>query len=377
MSAKPQDALPSGRLMSIDALRGFDMFWIIGGRELLLAVFGLFYATRPEWLSYHTSHPDWIGFSAWDMIMPLFLFIVGTAMPFSFAKRIEEGQPAWAIYRKILLRVVILWVLGMVVQGNLLKYDLAQLRLFSNTLQAIAVGYLIAALAMLHLRIVGQVLVTAGLLLAYWLVLAFIPMPGQAPGLLESKANLALYIDDQILGRFRDGTTYTWILSGLAFGATVLLGVLGGHLLRSARNPWLKVLFLLMAGGGCLGLGWAWGHWFPIIKHLFTSSMVLWAAGWSYLLLALFYLVIDVLGLRRWAFFFTVIGMNAILAYVVSHVWSFRQLSAAVVGNLAKRIAEQGSVYAPWAELLSAVSAVALLWLILWQLYRTRTFLRV
>ncbi len=363
--------LPRGRVMSIDALRGFDMFWICGGREVFLALLTLFVHPLPEWLVDQMKHREWVGFTAWDLIMPLFLFIVGTAMPFSFAKRLEKGQSKAAIYRKVVIRCLILWVLGMAVQGNLLKYNWSELRLYSNTLQAIAAGYLIASVVMLNLRPWGQLLVTAGLLVSYWLILTFVPAPGQPAGMLEPQANLALYIDQVVLGaHFRDGTTYAWILASLAFGGTVLLGVMSGHVLASAQSPAKKFFWLVLAGLACLGAGWGWGLWFPIIKHLFTSSMVLWACGWSFLLLALFYLVIDVWGLRRWALFFVVIGMNAIAVYVATHVYRFSQISDVLVGKLVPQLGRYGNA-------VSSLTTFAIIWLILYYMYRKRTFIRV
>lgn len=382
--SQPVPGIPRGRVMSIDALRGFDMFWISGGREVFLTVLalcdywlvqlGLAIPPLPDWLKSQMAHRDWEGFSAWDLIMPLFLFIVGTAMPFSFAKRLEAGQSKRAMYGKVVLRCLILWVLGMAVQGNLLKYDWSQLRLYSNTLQAIAAGYLIASVVMLNMRPIWQLVTTAGLLLAYWLILTFVPAPGQPAGILEPEANLALYIDQVIMGEhFRDGTTYAWILASLAFGGTVLLGVMSGHILASAQANWKKFLWLMLAGLACLGLGWAWSYEFPIIKHLFTSSMVLWACGWSFLLLALFFLVIDVWGLRRWSIFFVVIGMNAIAVYVATHVFNsaFRQVSNALVGNLIPYLPK------PYGAALSAATTFAVVWLILYYMYRKRTFIRV
>ena len=187
-----------------------------------------------------------------------------------------------------------------------------------------------------------------------------------------------------ILGRFRDGTTYTWILSGMGFGAMVLLGVFSGHLLRGRMTPWKKVGWLSAIGIVCLGLGWAWSrNWMgslrcPINKHLFTSSMVLWAGGWSYLLLAVFYLAIDVLGFRKWTFFFVVIGSNAILAYMSVRLINFRQIGNAFVGGVARDLAtaQSGSLRAI-GEALGPLAAFALLWLILLYLYRKGTFVRI
>ena len=154
-------SLPAADAFSrFDALCGFDMFWIAGGGPVFVALVGLLLYPFPDYwrepitgfIQTQMKHVPWEGFSAWDLIMPLFLFIVGTAMPFSIGRRIEAGQSKAAIYRKVFIRVAILWILGMVSQGNLLTADPALFRFFSNTLQAIAVGYLAASVALLHLR---------------------------------------------------------------------------------------------------------------------------------------------------------------------------------------------------------------------------------
>ncbi len=362
------------RVAALDALRGFDMFWIVGGRELVVAIAGLFAASTPAWLDYQLKHPDWIGFSGWDLIMPLFLFVVGAAMPFSFARHLSGTQSKRGLYIKIIRRTVLLFVLGMAVQGHLLDFDLATLHLFCNTLQAIAAGYLIAGILLLNTGILGQMIVTALLLVGYWLLLMFVPPPGHPAGILEPHANLPLAVDEFILRSFRDGTTYTWILSSLTFAATVLLGVFAGHLLRSAKSAGFKFAALITLGLACLAGGWVWSEWlgFPIIKHIWTSSMVLWAAGWSYLLLALFYLMIDIAGWRRWAFPFIVIGMNAITIYVTYHLFPFVFVGASkvLVGGLAKHLGAAG-------PLAIQFSVVFLVWLLLYHLYRQRIFLRL
>ena len=385
MTANPPLVSTGQRVASIDALRGFDMFWIIGGQQVVIALLHLFVAPTPPWLKTQMDHMHWEGFSAWDLIMPLFLFIVGAAMPYSFARRMEAGANKWALYRKVLLRTLILFVLGMAAQGHLLAADLSQLHIYSNTLQAIACGYLIASIAMFHLRVFTQILLTVLLLVGYWLLMVLVPVPGYSGGLWEEHMNLAMYIDKAVLGSFRDGTPYTWLLSGMAFGATVLLGVAAGHLLRTAMAPGKKVAALLAMGLVCLGLGWAWSQepWLdgwrcPIIKHLFTSSMVLWAAGWSYLLLALFYLVIDVLGFRKWSFFFIVIGSNAILAYMGVHLIDFARIADGFVGGVAHNLmaSHSGLLLAMGAGLVHW-AAFAIVWLILLYLYRKGTFVRV
>jgi predicted acyltransferase len=360
-----------GRLMSLDALRGFDMFWIVGGHAIVL---GLGKGLNNGWFSRHVlpqiQHVPWEGFTAWDLIMPLFLFMVGTAMPFSFAKRLAQGQSRGRLFLHVVYRVAILWILGMIAQGRLLEYDLSQLRLYSNTLQAIAAGYLIASILLLTLRLRWQLAVTAGLLLAYWGLLALVPVPGHGAGQLTPEGNLAIYIDKLILGRFQDGTTYTWILSSMVFGATVIMGAFAGQLLRSEGAQWRKVIVLLGSGLACVLIGWAWSFVFPIIKHIWTSSMVLFAGGWSLLLLCLFYLVIDVLRVRFWALFFVVIGTNAIAAYMVTRVFDFRHVSDIFIHGLAKWTG-------PWHGFVQAVGAFAVLWLILLLLYRKRIFIKI
>lgn len=364
------------RVVSIDALRGFDMFWIVGGRYVVLGIVALFVSPLPEWFKYQMDHPDWIGFSAWDMIMPLFLFIVGAAMPFSFARRAEQGQSTAQIHRKILFRTVTLFVFGMAAQGHLLDFDLSTLHVFCNTLQAIAVGYLVSALLLVHTRLGWQIGITAALLLAFWALLSLVPPPGQAAVNLEQpEQNIAAYVDKAILGQFDDGTTYTWILSSLGFAGTVMLGVFAGKLLRTGLCHWSKVGLLVLIGLACLGAGWLWSRHLPIIKHIWTSSMVLWAAGWSYLLLALFYLLIDAIGLRFWAFPFVVLGMNAIFVYMVNSVLGFRRFSDPIVGGLARNVGEWFGE--PYKEALLAVAAFAVAWLILLYMYRKKTFLRV
>ncbi len=395
-SAASSSAPASGRIASIDALRGFDMFWIVGGHGLLIAVLGIFVSPLPDWLKGQLEHVRWEGFSAWDLIMPLFLFIVGAAMPMAFAKRRERGDSTRSMYWRVLRRVLVLWVLGMAVQGHLLEADREWVHIFSNTLQAIAVGYLVASILLMHLPVFGQVIVTLLLLVGYWLLMLLVPFGDYPAGTMIERANLAMFIDEKVLGQFRDGTTYTWLLSGMGFAATVLLGALAGHLLRSAWSAWMKFVWLVLIGALCLALGWFWaggfdnldalgnvtlvGAWrFPIIKHLFTSSMVLWAAGWSYLLLALFYLVIDLLGQRWIGFPFEVIGANAIFAYVAWGLFqgSFRNVSNVLLGGLARYFGTLGGPMPAIGEALAPIGTMVVLWLVLYYMYRKGTFLRV
>jgi predicted acyltransferase len=227
---------------------------------------------------------------------------------------------------------------------------------------------------MLNVGVVGQIVFSLLMLVGFWLLLMFVPVSGYEVGSLEPHANVAFSVDKLVLGRFIDGTNppYTWVLSGMTFTATVLLGVFSGHILRSQWSRWSKLLALTLLGLACLAAGWAWVEWlhFPIIKHIWTSSMVLWAGGWSYLLLALFYLLIDIAGWRRWAFPFVVIGANAIAIYVASRFIPFREIAKGLVGGLANHLGSAG-------PFLIELTAVTLWWLILYDLYRRRIFIRI
>jgi predicted acyltransferase len=395
-ATSPVAAPPApARIVSLDALRGFDMFWIVGGHGILGVLLAIF-VTQPEWLKVQIGHAKWEGFTAWDLIMPLFLFVVGAAMPLAFAGRWERGDTMRSVYWRIIRRVAVLWVLGMAVQGHLLEADRVWVHIFSNTLQAIAVGYLVASILLIHLPLLGQMVATVLLLVGYWLLMLLVPFGGQPAGTLAENTNLARYIDDLVLKQYGDGTTYTWLLSGMAFAAMVMMGAFAGHLLRSRWSGGMKILWLALLGVAALAAGWFWsggfdglerlggvtfmGEWrFPIIKHLFTSSMVLWAAGWSYLLLALFVLLFDVLRLRRLGFFFEVIGANAIFAYVAWQLFSgsFRNVADVLLGGLVRYF---GTLPARWpaiGQAIGPVAAFAVLWLILYYMYRKRTLLRV
>ena len=357
------------RVMAVDALRGFDMFWIVGGGELVRRALRIFVDPIPAPIEHQFDHVPWEGFVAWDLIMPLFLFIVGTSMPLAYGRRMERGQTRWDLYRHMIRRVAILWVLGMIAQGHLLSFDPGKIHFYSNTLQAIASGYLIATIVILNVGVIGQAIAIVALLAAFWAAMMLVPVLGHGAGVLTPSDNLAMYIDKLLLGRFRDGTTYTWILSSLTFGATVLLGAMSGHILRAERPPKTKALLLFGAGVAGIALGLLTNICFPIIKHIWTSSMVLYAAGWSFLLLAVFYCIIDVLQYRRWAFGFVVIGANAIVAYMVGEAFSVGGLEDLIFGEAAK-------IPVPAAFGMAAV-VFGLLWLALYLMYRKKIFVRI
>ena len=358
-----------GRLLSLDALRGFDMFWIIGGQEIIKGLARVFPGKLSEIAVGQLEHVRWQGLHFYDVIWPLFMFMVGVSLSFSLARRKLNGATQKILYLHALKRASILFVLGMMAQGNLLQFDLSTLHPCYTVLHGIAAGYLVATVVMLWFRPKGQAIATAAFLILYWILLITIPVPGVGRGVLTPTGNAATYVDHLVLGRFAYGEN-TWFLSYLGFAASVLIGALAGNLLRSARSAKDKCLFLSAGGVGMVILGLIWSLWFPIIKLLWTSSFVLVTGGISCLLLAAFYLVMDVGGYRKWAFGFVVIGVNALAVYMATMLFDFRKIGNIFVGHLVPRIGRFGS-------LLEATAAFAIIWLVLYWMYRTKSFVKV
>jgi predicted acyltransferase len=372
--ATPEPARPEGRpraprLVSLDALRGFDMFWIIGGAAMVTGFAKAAAGAAANPFIEQFEHVPWQGLHFFDVIWPLFMFIVGVSLPFSLAKRRAEGARDSAIYLHAVKRALILFCLGMIAQGNLLAFDLSKLHPCYSVLHGIAAGYLIATIVAMNLRPRGQAAVIAGFLLLYWALLMLVPVPGVGRGVLTPTGNAAAYVDHVVLGTFSYGTN-TWFLSYLGFASSVLLGVLAGELLKSAWSERTKVAALFGGGAALLLVGLLWSAWFPIIKLLWNGPFVLAGGGLSAMLLALFYGVIDVLGKRRWAFGFVVIGMNSIAVYMATMLFDFRHIGNIFVGALLKRLGN-------WAGFVEAAAAFAVVWLILYWMYRKKAFLKV
>ncbi len=388
--ASPQTSSPQAspapageRLLSLDVLRGFTMFWITGGREFALATVAcLISPTGQTYDAVYTqlTHPRWNGFVVWDMVMPIFLFVVGTTLPLSLGKRVGQGQPLRPVYFRIVRRVAVLWACGMIIQYvRYWKYwsqPPVVPEMYSNALQAIAIGYLVTSIALLHFSVRGQVALFVALLLGYWALLTFVPFGGYPAGTLLRNANFARYIDEKVLDVWRRDHDFTWVVSSLGFAASVLLGSFAGRILGGRFSLARKLLWLSSLGIGCLAAGWLWSYWLPLNRHLWTSSMVLWAGGWGFLLVAVLHVVVDVAKIRKWAFPFVVIGANALVAYVldpfVDKATDF--LASSLLHAPTTRFGDPSGSY--YVTLLSAILEIGVLWLILWYLYRKRTLLR-
>lgn len=371
------------RLESLDVLRGFDLFMLVG---LETAIHQL--ASAVDTPSFHSfiwcfTHVDWEGFSPWDLVMPLFMFMSGITIPFALS-RYKHTNNQTSVYRRILKRVILLWIFGMMCQGNLLGLDPNRIYFYSNTLQAIAMGYLIASLLYLHTRIRTQIIVTAGLLLGFWGAMEWITVQGYGGGNYTPDGNLAEWIDREVLGRFRDGASmmngevvfadwyrYTWILSSLNFGVTVLTGTFAGYILKDKEwMPKRKLTYLLAIGAAMVAIGWIWGIWHPVIKKLWTSSMTLVSSGYCFLLMALFYYLIDYKGWKKYSGWLKVYGMNSIVAYMLTMCVNFSCIGHSLLHGLQPYMGEYYSV-------VLTLSNVGIIYFILWELYKRKLFLRV
>jgi predicted acyltransferase len=360
----------SQRVKSIDALRGFDMFWIIGGGSMVRSFAEVYPCSILKLLSSQCEHVRWEGFHFEDLIFPLFLFIVGVVLPYSIHTRIQRGATRKQLYYHIFIRTAILLVMGLVFNG-LLNFNFAKMR-YAGVLQRIAICYFFASLLTMHCKVRGLVITLVSILVLYWAALMLVPVPGFGAGVITPEGCLSSYIDQ----KFLIGSLYygygdnEGILSTLPAVCSCLLGVLAGYWLRSGKSPERKAGGLLGAGLLCLLLGFLWGQQFPIIKVIWTSSFVLFAGGWSFLLLAMFYYVIDVRRCWKWSFFFIVIGSNAIAIYFLQRVVDFGDIAEFFFGGLAFA---SGS----WEAVVLVLGVIIIKWLLLWFLYRRRIFLKV
>ena len=363
----------SKRLYSLDALRGFDMFWIMGAEDIF---HGLAKSTgSPFWgaIANQFTHPAWNGFHFYDLIFPLFLFISGVATPYSVGRELEKGKSRHQVLIRVVKRSLILVILGVIYNNGLQIRPLADIR-FGSVLGRIGLAYMFANIIYLYAKNVSQIIWFCALLVGYWLLLKFNAAPGFPKGDLTMEGNFASYLDRSIL----PGRLYLKIhdpeglISTIPAICTGLLGIFAGKLLKnSVLKQSTKVLRLAVAGIIFIILAQVWNLDFPINKNLWTSSFVLNVGGISLLLLALFYYIIDVLGQKKWAFFFKVIGMNSILIYISGRFidWNystngFFQWVGQLVGN-------------PFGIVFMACLFVLVKWAFLYLMYKKKIFLRV
>jgi predicted acyltransferase len=364
-------ASPSKRLVSIDALRGFDMFWITSGDAFFIALFSFLNTPFFHNLAMQLDHPPWTGFRFYDIIFPLFLFIMGVAMPLSITRRLERGDSRNKLYLHIIRRTLLLFLLGLVYNG-LFNLDFQGQR-WSGVLQRFAVTYFFASLIVMNFKIRGQMIWAASILLIYWLVLLLIPAPGFQAYDLTPEGNLCGYIDRTFLpGSF---CCYTFgdnegILTMFPSIANVLFGVLAGRWLTGAMKEKEKIRNLVITGICFIAGGLLWSLAFPVNKYLWTGSYVLLTCGISFLLLFVFFWIIDIKGYRKWAFPFVVIGLNPITIYVAQGLFDFGIIAYIFIHGFVDSFGSFKPVFFAFCTLLVK-------WSFLYFLYRNKLFLKV
>lgn len=387
LPAKPQqqaddfDATPT-RLFSLDALRGFDMFWIMGADEIW---YSMKHATHGQSAFWNTmadqfTHPDWNGFHVYDLIFPLFLFMAGVSTPFSVGRELEKGKSREQLLLRVIKRTLILILLGFLVNNGLQLRPISEFR-FPSVLGRIGIAYMFANIVYLYAKEWALIFWFFFFIVGYYLLLKFTSAPGFHPGDLTPQGNFASYIDRTILpGRlyvpFPDGRPNMHdpegLFSTIPAISTGLLGILAGLTLRNkSLSQMSKITRLVIAGIVSLVIAQIWNIDFPINKNLWSSSFVMHVGGISLLLMALFYYVIDVLGYKKWAFFFKVIGMNSILIYISGHFIKWQYANDGFFKWLGQLAGD------PWGAVVMAITLLIVKWMFLYYLYQKKTFLRV
>ncbi len=367
-----------GRIVSLDAFRG-------------LTIAAMILVNNPgSWSHVYQPlrHAEWHGLRFADLVFPFFLFIVGVSVAVSFGHRLEAGEEKRSLYLKIIRRALILFALGLMLNG-FPHYDISILRL-PGVLQRIAICYLVSAVIFINSKWKGQLAWAVGLLLLYWIAMEWVPFPGGSAGLYEKGNNLAAWIDGQLLAGHMWAATKTWdpegILSTVPAVSTTLLGVLTGRLLTGVKSPREKAVRLLAAGAAATTAGLLWHLPMPINKSLWTSSYALSTAGLASVCLGAIYWLVDLRGLQRWTVPARVLGMNAIAAYVLAGIAARLLYLVTVPGptenSLTVKIWIYNNLFASWlsdtnASLAYAIAFVVVIWLIMLPLYRMRVFIKI
>ncbi len=354
------------------------MFSILGGEQIVAALAKG--APEDSWLHalrQQFTHAEWAGFRFYDFIFPLFLFLIGVAVPLSIDKRLACGERRSCILRHALIRFSLMVFLGWWVHGNFLSWDWHKMQLSYSVLMILGFGYLIAVALVLFTSLRAQIVATATILVGCWALQMFVPVPGHVPGQFKEGAILSDWLYDHSVGLlgapWKSQYGRGFVLTFWTHGATAMLGVFAARILKAASSQPKKLKWLVVLGVACLIAGWLWSLNFPIVKRRWTSTYVLWAGGWSYLLMAALYWLIDVNGFRRWAGFFVVIGRKSILAYFIAGVFMkpLHTLAEMLFGGLRTPLGEY------WAGIWLAFASCGFAWLLLAYLHRRNVFLRL
>ena len=337
--AEVQPALQTQRIESLDALRGFNFVWILCGDGAMLAIGemsrgkGPLVGTIGGFLSEQLTHVPWEGLRFYDLVFPLFVFLTGVSIVLALPRLVEREGRGRA-HLRVLRRALLLYLLGFIYYGGV-SDNWEDVR-WLGILQRLALCYLFVSLIFLNLDLRGMIAACVALLVGYWALMTFVPVPGIGAGVFAPDANLANWIDVHYLpGHLWDETRDPeGLLSTLPAIASCLFGAFAGLLLCDVRVPAeRKSLWLIGAGIVLIAAGYLWALQFPIIKSIWTSSFVLVTAGWSAILLGAFHQLIDVWGVRRWATMLVWIGTNAITLYMAHNLINFAEVSQTLVGG--------------------------------------------
>ena len=363
------------RLQSLDALRGFDMLFIMGGAALFAALATLMPCSFFDAVAEQMEHVEWNGLRHHDTIFPLFLFIAGISFPFSLEKQRMQGKSETDIWKKVIRRGLTLVLLGCIYNG-LLDLDFANQR-YASVLGRIGLAWMFAALLFMKCAMRTRIGLAAGILVGYWLLLAFVPAPdGGGADPFSMEGCLVGYVDRLCLpGRLHKGIhDPEGILSILPSIVTAMLGMFTGEFIKWKNEAWndrKKVVAMLVAGVALLVVGLVWSLVFPINKNLWTSTFVCVVGSYSVIMFALFYYVVDVLNYRKWTLFFRVIGMNSITIYLAQCFIDFQYTANGLFSGVVHLFPASAQ------PLMSAASYIAVCWIFLYILYRQKIFLKV
>ena len=373
------------RLLSLDALRGFDMFWIIGGGALIEGLAKCFPVPWLQGLAYQMDHATWAGFHFWDLIFPLFMFISGVTIPLAVLSKLEKGSSKKEVILKLTRRMLLLILLGIIFNG-ILRNGFSNAR-YASVLGQIGISYFIAGIIVIYARsIKTQLLWLVGLLVVYAIVQLFVPVPGVGAGVLTPSGCINGYIDRLLLpGRLAYGPDAEMISGNGIFDALGLMCIIsatgvtmmgyfaGRILLYKDSTPQKKLRFLAAIGISLIVVSLCISPFYPIIKKCWTTTYNLLSGGISFLLLALFYLVIDVRGYKKWTLFFRVIGINSIFIYliVVGNLLNISSTTRSMIGWIIHPMGENAG------HLILTIGNLALAWLLLYFMYKRHIFIRV
>lgn len=372
----------SKRLVSLDALRGFDMFWIISGEGIFHGLAdgvkqgnGLI-RNPDDWtissneslslmerivieISNQLHHSPWNGFTFYDLIFPLFIFISGISMPFSYQKYLDEktSSASKKVYFALIKRTLTLIILGVIVNG-LFKLDGYDHTRFASVLGRIGLASFFAAVIYLNFTLSKQVVWFISILFVYYILMLLVPVPGFGAGVFTPEGNLSAYIDRLFLPGKLHRMVYDpeGLLSTIPAICSAMLGIFTGTFIKNDSLKFSaekKAGIILLAGILSIILGLIWSLVFPINKMMWTSSFVLFSGGWSMILFAFFYFIIDVKAFKKWSVPLVWIGTNSILIYVCAHgFFNFESTSQFIFGGLIRLIPRDYQQAGMWTGVL-------------------------